>query len=103
MGKQSLCLVKPPYASPKVAATTVGVCVSTIFSWVDKGVIPSYFEVEPSQTSDGRRGWVRKRDLSIDPETGKCKDKIPGKPIFVNVNEIRDFLAARERTRRGLP
>jgi hypothetical protein len=103
MGKQSLCTVKPPYATPRVAATTVGVSLSTIRTWIKQEVIPSYVEVDPKTTSDGRRGWVRRRNLKINPDTGKPFDLVPGRPIYVDVNELNAFLARRARALKGLP
>lgn len=103
MGKQSLCTVKPPYVTPKVAATLVGFNVNTIMSWVRKGAIPSYFEADPKSSSDGRRGWVRPRDLTINPETGKPRDSVSGKPVYVDINEVRKLISDRARALKGLP
>lgn len=102
MAGPSLMTVKPPYYGARQAATLAGVGYSTLMHWIREQAIPSYFELEREEASDGRRGWVRKRDLRIDPETGKAKDVVQGKPVYVDINELREFLERRAREKKGL-
>lgn len=102
MAGPSLMTVKPPYYGVRQAATLAGVGYSSLMHWVREQAIPSYFELDRREASDGRRGWVRQRDLTIDPETGVPKDAIQGKPVYVDINEVRAFLERRAREKKGL-
>jgi len=102
MAGPSLLTVKPPYYGVRQAATLAGVSYSSLMHWISEQAIPSYFELSVKEASDGRRGWVRPRNLTVDPETGKPKDAITGKPVYVDINEVREFLERRARAKKGL-
>jgi hypothetical protein len=105
MGKLSLNMVKPPYYTLKRAAAMLGVNATSLQRWTSKGYLPSYFEVldaPDGQTGGVRRGWVRKRDMRINPETGRAFDAIVGKPIYVHINEVKQFLQERIKDRDGI-